>query len=121
MRFACLCFCTLHTNEIPRTDPLVQVDYVRVVDLDTRAIKSDICAIRVVTILIRAGRLEPATAVSVETGMANFGLRVVRRLIAKNDTKSQHRCGVRGNCILLRNDYEPPGAPPEDAATPTVP
>jgi hypothetical protein len=30
----CLCFCTLHTNEIPRTDPLVQVDYVRVADLD---------------------------------------------------------------------------------------
>jgi hypothetical protein len=31
-----LCFCiyALHANEIPRTDPLVQVDYVRVVDLD---------------------------------------------------------------------------------------
>ena len=67
-------FCTLHTNEIPRTDPLVQVDYVRVVDLDTGASKSDICAIRVVTILVRAGRLEPVTAVSAETGMANFGL-----------------------------------------------
>jgi hypothetical protein len=39
----CLCFCTLH-NEIPRTDPLVQVDYVRVVDLDIGASKSDICA-----------------------------------------------------------------------------
>ena len=38
---ACLCFCTLHTNEIPRTDPLVQVDYVRVVDLDIGASKSD--------------------------------------------------------------------------------
>src|ERR1700688_1598803 len=85
MRFACLCFCTLHTNEIPRTDPLVQVDYVRVVDLDTGASKSDICAIRVVTILARAGRHEPATAVSAETGMANFGLRVVLRLIAKNN------------------------------------
>ena len=36
-----LCFCTLHTNEIPRTDPLVQVDYVRVVDLDIGASKSD--------------------------------------------------------------------------------
>src|SRR5260221_2790519 len=38
---ACLCFCTLHTNELPRTDPLVQVDYVRVVDLDIGASKSD--------------------------------------------------------------------------------
>src|SRR6266436_8409698 len=37
----CLCFCTLHTNEIPRIDPLVQVDYVRVVDLDIGASKSD--------------------------------------------------------------------------------
>jgi hypothetical protein len=39
---ACLCFCTLHTNEIPRTDPLVQVDYVRVVDLDIGASKASI-------------------------------------------------------------------------------
>jgi hypothetical protein len=39
---ACLCFCTLHTNEIPRTDPLVQVDYVRVVDLDIGASKAAI-------------------------------------------------------------------------------
>jgi len=46
----------LHTNEIPRTDLLVQVDYVRVVDLDIGASKSDICAIRVVTIRERAGR-----------------------------------------------------------------
>ena len=37
----CLCFCTLHTNEIPRIDPLVQIDYVRVVDLDIGASKSD--------------------------------------------------------------------------------
>jgi hypothetical protein len=29
------------TNEIPRTDPLVQVDYLRVVDLDIGASKSD--------------------------------------------------------------------------------
>jgi len=49
-------FCTLHTNEIPRTDPLVQVDYVRVVDLGIGASKSDICAVRVVTISERAGR-----------------------------------------------------------------
>jgi hypothetical protein len=52
----CLCFRTLHTNEIRRTDPLVQVDYVRVVDLDIGASKSDICAIGVVTISERAGR-----------------------------------------------------------------
>jgi hypothetical protein len=40
-----LCFCTLHTNEILRTNPLVQVDYVCVVDLDIGASKSDICAV----------------------------------------------------------------------------
>jgi len=46
----------LHTNdEIPRTDPLVQVDYVRVVDLDIGASKSDVCAIRVVDISERVG------------------------------------------------------------------
>lgn len=43
-------FCTLRTNEILRTVTLVQVDKVRVVDLDIGASKSDICAIRVVTI-----------------------------------------------------------------------
>jgi hypothetical protein len=37
-------------NEVPRTDPLVQIDYARVVDLDIAASKSDICAIRVVII-----------------------------------------------------------------------
>jgi hypothetical protein len=51
----CLCFCILHTNEILRTDPLVQADCARVVDLDIGASKSDICAIRVVTISERAG------------------------------------------------------------------
>jgi hypothetical protein len=40
---------------MPRTDPLVQVDYVRVADLDIEASKSDICAIRVVDISERAG------------------------------------------------------------------
>jgi len=35
---------------------MIQVDYVRVVDLDIGANKSDICAIRVVTISERAGR-----------------------------------------------------------------
>jgi len=35
---------------------LVQVDYARVVDLDTGASKSEICAIRVVTTAKRAGR-----------------------------------------------------------------
>jgi hypothetical protein len=53
---ACLCFCTLHTGEIPRTAPMVQVDYARVVDLDVGASKSDICAIKVVTISECAGR-----------------------------------------------------------------
>jgi hypothetical protein len=45
-----------NTLDVPRTDPLVQVDYVRVVDLDIGASKSDIWAIRVVTISERAGR-----------------------------------------------------------------
>jgi hypothetical protein len=49
-------FCTLRTNKISRTDQLVQVDYVRVVDLDSGASKTDICAIRVVTISERAGQ-----------------------------------------------------------------
>jgi hypothetical protein len=44
------------SQRIPRTDPLVQIDYVRVVDLDIGASKSDICAIGVVTISERAGR-----------------------------------------------------------------
>ncbi len=53
-----LCFCILHTNDITRSDPLVQVDNVRVVDLDIGASKSDICAIGVVTISERAGTTE---------------------------------------------------------------
>ena len=42
---ACLCFCTLHINEISHTDPLVQVDYVRVVNLDIGASNLTISAI----------------------------------------------------------------------------
>lgn len=53
---ALLLFLHLPTNEMPRTDPLVQVDHVRVVDLDIGASKSDICAIRVDTILECARR-----------------------------------------------------------------
>ena len=56
LKRACFRFCTFHTNEIPRTDPLVQVEYVRVVDLDIGTSKSDICAVRVVTISERDGR-----------------------------------------------------------------
>ena len=37
----CFCICALHANEIPRTDRLVQFDYVRVVDLDIGVSKSD--------------------------------------------------------------------------------
>ena len=60
----CHCFCTLHTNEIPCTDALAQVDYVRVVDLDIEASKSGICVIKVVTISFRSvpAELEPTTA-----------------------------------------------------------
>ena len=58
----CLCFCTLHTNEITHTDASVQVDYVRLVNLDIRANESDICAIKVVTIPSTPAELEPATA-----------------------------------------------------------
>jgi hypothetical protein len=41
---------------------LVQVDYMRVVDLDIGASKSDICAVRVVTISERAGRTRSKAA-----------------------------------------------------------
>jgi hypothetical protein len=67
----CPCFCTLHTDEISRTDRLVKVDCVRVVDLAIGANKSNNCTIGVVTISERVGRLEPATAVSAETDMEN--------------------------------------------------
>jgi hypothetical protein len=50
------------TNEIPRTNPLVQVDYVRVVDLDIGASKSDICAISGHNFWSAPVELEPATA-----------------------------------------------------------
>src|SRR5882757_3833796 len=81
---ACLCFCTLHTNEIPRTDPLVQVDYVRVVDLDIGASKADIRAISVVTISERAGRTRACNRGSVSKQLwKTLCLPVVRRLIAK--------------------------------------
>jgi hypothetical protein len=50
------------TNEIPRTDPLVQVDYVRVVDLDIGASKSDIRAIRTSSFRSAPAELKPATA-----------------------------------------------------------
>jgi hypothetical protein len=42
----CHCFRTAHANEIRRTDPLVQVNFARVIDLDIGASKSDICAAR---------------------------------------------------------------------------
>jgi hypothetical protein len=54
--------CTLHTNEVTHTDALVQVDYVRVVDLDIGANKSDICAVKVVSIRSAPAEIEPATA-----------------------------------------------------------
>jgi hypothetical protein len=59
---------------------LVQVGYVRVVDLDIGASESDIWAIRVVTISERAGSLQPR--VGLDTAMEN-----VRRLVAKEQPK----------------------------------
>ena len=44
-----LLYLHLHANEIAPTDSFVQADYVRVVDLDIGANKSDICAVKVVT------------------------------------------------------------------------
>jgi hypothetical protein len=38
----CLRFCVFHTNGMPRANSLVQVHYVRVVDLDIEASKSDV-------------------------------------------------------------------------------
>jgi hypothetical protein len=63
----CLCFCPLHINEIPRTNPLVQVDYVRVVDLDIGANKSNICAVKVVTFGARRPNSSLQQRVGVET------------------------------------------------------
>jgi hypothetical protein len=51
---------------------LVQVDYVRVVDLDIGASKSDVCAISVITISERADRTSSLQSrVGVETAMEN--------------------------------------------------
>lgn len=47
----------------PHADPLVQVGHARVVDSDLGASKSDIRAIRVVTISERAGRTFPLSNV----------------------------------------------------------
>jgi hypothetical protein len=58
----CFCICPLRTNEILRTYPLVQVDYVRVVDLDIGASKSDIRAIRTSSFRSAPAELKPATA-----------------------------------------------------------
>jgi hypothetical protein len=50
---------------------LVQVDYVRVVDLDIGANKSDICAVKVVTIRSALAELELQPRVGLETAMEN--------------------------------------------------
>jgi len=51
---ASLCFCGLHTAKMPRTDPLVQVDYVRVIVLILGL--ASICTFRLITILDLAHR-----------------------------------------------------------------
>src|SRR5712664_1100709 len=79
----CLCFCTLHANEIPRTDPLVQVDDVRVVDLDIggeqigQSARSEWSPFR-----SAPAELEPATA-GLKQLWKTLSLPVVRRPIAK--------------------------------------
>jgi hypothetical protein len=71
---------------------LVQVDYARVVDLDIGASKSDICAIRVVTISERAGRTRARNrGLVLKQLWKTLSLPVVRRLIAKE----QHQAEVR--------------------------
>jgi hypothetical protein len=76
-------FCTLHTNEITHTDASVQVDYVRVVDLDIGANKSDICAIRVASISERAGNSNLLQWLILEWFWKTLSLLVVGQLIAK--------------------------------------
>src|SRR5258706_13440742 len=78
-----LCFSTLHTNAIKRTDSLVQVDCARVVDLDIGASKSD-------NLRDQSGhqfRSAPAELeqprVRIGTVLENIESIVVRRLIAK--------------------------------------
>jgi hypothetical protein len=88
----CLCFCTLHTNEILRTDPSVQVDYVRVVDLDIGASKSD--NLRDQSAHHPGARLQNWSLqprVRAGTAMKTLRLPVVPRLIAKE----QHQGRVR--------------------------
>src|ERR1700730_8833062 len=70
-------------------DPLVQVDYARVVDLDIGASKSDICAIRVVTILERAGRTRACNRGLVQKQLwKTLSLPVARRRIARTTPRS---------------------------------
>jgi hypothetical protein len=87
----CLCFCTLHTSEILRTDQLVQADNRCVVDLDIgRANRT-------------SARSEWSTFRSAPTTAGKaLSLPVVRRPIAKEQHKGRgfesFTEGVRKNC-----------------------
>src|ERR1700730_14035562 len=97
----CLCFCTLHTNEIPRTDPLVQVDYVRVVDLDIGASKSD--NLRDQSAHHFRARLQNSSLqprVRVGTAIETLHLAVVQRLIAREQHQGR---GASPSPVNLRS------------------
>jgi hypothetical protein len=105
MTALCLCFCALHTNEIPRTDPLVQVDYVRVVDLDIGASKSDSLRDQSSPFPSAPAELEPATAASCKNGhgkhcvyRSSGGLSLKNN--AKVDTISAFEAQVRVSGLL---------------------
>lgn len=64
-----------------------QVDYARVVDLDIGASKSDICAIRVVTVSERAGRTRACNRGSVSKQL----LRTLSGPVVRQLIEEQHR------------------------------
>jgi hypothetical protein len=91
----CFCICPLRTNEISHTDPLVQVDYVRVVDLGIgRANRTSARSER----HLFGARRQPRAGVRWKT----LSRPVVRRLI----TKKQHQ--GRGACPSTESDPSRP-------------
>jgi hypothetical protein len=108
-------------DEIPRTDPLIQVDFVRVVNLDVGASKSDICAIRVATISERAGRTRTCKPrVGAETAMENVeSTRVTTRPLARTSASiTPYSSGVIGSRRPSRTSSRLASSRPQSIARP---